>query len=309
MLAEEQAALRRVATLVARGTPPEEVFAAVTEEIGQLLALGFAYLGRFEPDNALTTVAAWGRAADVMPAGTRWILGGKNVSTLVLETGRAVRLDRYADASGPVGDEGRENGFRSAVGTPVIVEGRVWGVIAAASALEETLPTDTEARLASFTELVATAIANAESRAALARLAGEQAALRRVATLVARGAPPEKVFAAVIEEVGQLRCPRRWPTRPSTRGPPLCTLNSTRTTRWYGWRSATTGSEALTPPGDRGWSASATASRRSAARSKSPVPPATAPPCTLRSQPNARTTHGRPDPRSPCPRSLTPASC
>jgi GAF domain-containing protein len=78
---------------------------------------------------------------------------GKNVSTLVFETGRAVRLDRYADASGPVGDEGREKGFRSAVGTPVIVEGRMWGVIAAASALEETLPTDTEARLASFTEL------------------------------------------------------------------------------------------------------------------------------------------------------------
>ena len=168
MLAEEQAALRRVATLMARGTPPEEVFAAVTEEIGQLLALGFAYLGRFEPDNALTTVAAWGRAADVIPAGTRWILGGKNVSTLVFETGRAVRLDRYADASGPVGDEGRENGFRSAVGTPIVVEGRLWGVIGAGSSLEQPLPADTEARLASFTELVATAIANAESRAALA---------------------------------------------------------------------------------------------------------------------------------------------
>jgi GAF domain-containing protein len=203
-LAQEQAALRRVATLVGRGTPPTEVFAAVTEEIGQLLALGFAYMGRFEPDRVLTTVAAWGGTSDVIQPGTRWPLGGRNISTLVSETGHAVRIDRYADASGPVGAEGRENGFRSAVGTPVIVEGRMWGVIAAASALDETLPPDTEARLASFTELVAAAIANAESRAALARLAQEQAALRRVATLVARGTPPEKLFAAVTEEVGQL---------------------------------------------------------------------------------------------------------
>jgi signal transduction histidine kinase len=204
LLVEEQAALRRVATMVARGTPPAEVFATVTEEIGQLLALDFAYMGRFEPDSVLTTVAAWGGASDVIQPGARWTLGGKNISTLVSETGHAVRIDRYADASGPVGAEGRENGFRSAVGTPVIVEGRMWGVIAGASALEETLPTDTEARLASFTELVATAIANAESRAALARLAEEQAALRRVATLVAHGTPPEKLFAAVTEEVGHL---------------------------------------------------------------------------------------------------------
>jgi signal transduction histidine kinase len=166
-LAEEQAALRRVATLVACGAPPEQVFAAVTEEIGQLLALGYAYMGRYEPGGGLTTVAAWGRAADVIPAGRRWILGGQNVSTAVFETGRAVRIDDYVDASGRIGVAGRGNGFHSAVGTPVIVEGRLWGVIAVASALEEALPADTEARLASFTELVATAIANAESRAEL----------------------------------------------------------------------------------------------------------------------------------------------
>src|SRR6202043_2496662 len=107
-------------------------------------------------------------------------------------------------SSGPLGAAAREAGIRSAAGTPIIVEGRLWGAIFAGSILEQPLPPDTEARLASFTELVATAIANAESRFALARLAEEQAALRRVATLVARGTAPEEVFAAVASEVGQL---------------------------------------------------------------------------------------------------------
>ena len=153
----------------------------------------------------MTSVATWGRAGERFPVGSRWPLEGHNVSTLVFETGRPARIDRYADSSsGPLGAAARETGIRSAVGTPIIVEGRLWGVIFAGSTLEQPLPPDTEARLASFTELVATAIANAESRAALARLAEEQAALRRVATLVARGAAPEEVFAAVAEEVGQL---------------------------------------------------------------------------------------------------------
>ncbi len=94
-------------------------------------------------------------------------------------------------------------GIRSAVGSPILVEGSLWGAILAGSTLEEPLPADTEARLASFTELVATAIANTNSRAALGRLAEEQAALRRVATLVARATPPAQVFAAVAEEVGR----------------------------------------------------------------------------------------------------------
>ena len=87
---------------------------------------------------------------------------------------------------------------------PISVEGRPWGLILVAYTRDQQLPADTEARLASFTELVATAIANAESRAALARLAEEQAALRRVATLVARGAAPEEVFAAVTDEFARL---------------------------------------------------------------------------------------------------------
>ena len=204
-LAEEQAALRRVATLVAQATPPQEVFAAVAEEVGQLFRVELATLCRYEPGRMWTPVTTWGPAGKNLPAGIRWPLEGHNVSTLVFESGRPARIDRYADSSsGPLSAAPREIGIRSAVGTPVIVEGHLWGVIFAGSTQEQPLPLDTETRLASFTELVATAIANADSRAALAQLAEEQAALRRVATLVAQGTPPQEVFAAVAEEVGRL---------------------------------------------------------------------------------------------------------
>jgi signal transduction histidine kinase len=204
-LAEEQAALRRVATLVAHATAPEAVFAAVAEEVGQLLPVDSATMGRYESDGTLTFVAHWGHAVARFPVGTRRALGGHNLGTLVFETGRPVRIDRYADSSsGALGVVVREAALRSAVGTPIVVEGRLWGLIAAGSSLEQPLPPDTATRLSSFTELVATAVANSEGRAALARLAEEQAALRRVATLVAHVAPPEQVLAAVAEEVGRL---------------------------------------------------------------------------------------------------------
>jgi signal transduction histidine kinase len=204
-LVEEQAALRRVATLVAQATPPEEVFAAVAEEVGQLLHVELATLVRYEPGRMATPVTTWGPADKSLPVGIRWPLGGHNINTVVFETGRPARIDHYAESSsGPFSAPPRETGIRSAVGTPVIVEGRLWGVIFAGSTREEPLSPDTETRLASFTELVATAVANTESRATLARLAREQAALRRVATLVATGARPEEAFAAVAREAGRL---------------------------------------------------------------------------------------------------------
>jgi signal transduction histidine kinase len=204
-LAEEQAALRRVATLVAQGEPPKAVFAAVAEEVGRLFRVELATLFRYEPGGTATSVTTWGPASTNLAVGVHWPLEGHNVTTLVFETGRPVRIDRYADSvSGPLGLAVRETGIRSAVGTPVIVQGQLWGVTFAASTLEQPLPPDTETRLATFTELVATAIANTDSRAALARLAQEQAALRRVATLVAQATPPEQVLAAVAEETGRL---------------------------------------------------------------------------------------------------------
>jgi signal transduction histidine kinase len=204
-LADEQAALRRVATLVASGTPQEEVFAAVIEEVVRLLGADLAVMGRYGSDATLTSVARSGGSGDYLPVGSRWKLGGKNLGTTVFETGRPARIDGYSDtASGSLGSAIRNAGIRSGVATPITVEGRLWGMIAAGSILQVPLPEETEARLADFTELVAMAIANAESRAELARLAGQQAALRRVATLVARGTAPEEVFAAVIDEVMEL---------------------------------------------------------------------------------------------------------
>ena len=203
-VAEEQAALRRVATLVARGAAPEQVFAAVTEEFARLVPVDVAAMARFEPDGTLVYVASWGRGVDFIPVGSRWTVDGKNIVTDIVETGRSARVENQAGATGSLADLIRAMGIRSLIGTPVVVEGRLWGSIGAGSTLEEPLPLDAEARLASFTELMATAIANAESRAALARVAGEQAALRRVATLVARAAAPAEVFAAVSEEAGRL---------------------------------------------------------------------------------------------------------
>jgi GAF domain-containing protein len=203
-LAAEQAALRRVATLVAGGTAPEGVFAAITEEVGRLLPVDFADMSRCEPDGAVTFVAAWGSTAAVFPVGSRWVPEGYNLCSLVLRTGRPARIDSYADGSGPIDVALREGGVRSGVGTPIIVEGRLWGVMAAGSSREEPMPVDTEARLTQFTELLATAVSNAESRAGLARLAEEQAALRRVATLVAQDVPSSELFRAVAREVGTL---------------------------------------------------------------------------------------------------------
>ena len=218
-LAEEQAALRRVATLVAQGDAAGGGVrggrrggrAAVSRRAGRAC-------GRYEPGRTVTPITIWGTAGRNLPVDNRRPLEGRNIITLVFETGRAARIDRYAESSsGPMGAAARERGIRSAVGTPVIVEGRLWGLIFAGSTLEQPLPPDTETRLASFTELVATAIANADSRAALARLAEEQAALRRVATLVARATPPQEVFAAVAEEACLLagRCRGPGPIRPA----------------------------------------------------------------------------------------------
>jgi PAS domain S-box-containing protein len=167
-LAAEQAALRRVATLVANGVPPAELFAAVAEEVGQLLPVEHALMGRYEPDDTVTFVAGWSKAGDPQAVGTRHALEGRNVGTFVFTTGWSGRIDNYAEASGPLGAFARERGFRSSVGTPIIVDGRLWGVMLAVTILDESLPPDMEARLADFTDLVATAIANAETGAQLA---------------------------------------------------------------------------------------------------------------------------------------------
>jgi PAS domain S-box-containing protein len=202
-LAREQEALRRVATLVARATSPEEIFASVTEEAGRLLGVDLAVLARYDGGTE-TIVAGWAASGDLGGIGRATVLGGRNVSTLVHETRRPVRIEDYGDATGEIAAVRRAWGVRAIVGVPISVEGEIRGVVAVASTTDSPLPLDAEERLASFTELLAIAYANAEARAALRQVADEQAALRRVATLVARGTAPDLVFAAVAEEVGTL---------------------------------------------------------------------------------------------------------
>jgi signal transduction histidine kinase len=167
-LANEQAALRRVATLVARDVPPGEVFDAVAMEVGKLLDTDVTVVGRYDGDGAATAIGCWSASPGGVPVGTRAAVGGRNVLTLVAETGRPSRMDGYEGASGEAAEIARRHGWRSSIAAPVSVEGRVWGVMLVATQRPESFPAGAEERLAAFTELVATAIANAESRSELA---------------------------------------------------------------------------------------------------------------------------------------------
>ncbi|HEY2958974.1 MAG TPA: GAF domain-containing protein [Actinomycetota bacterium] len=203
-LAEEHAALRRVATLVARGTSPAAVFAAVAQEVAQVLHLRNAAVCRFDDQGRTLTILAVQDDHPHSPQpGTRWPLDGPSMAAEVLRTGRPARVEDYTDLPGSIAARVRAAGLNRVAGAPIVVDGRVWGLISTSSP-ESPFPERVEERLAEFTELVATAIANSQAREQLARLAEEQAALRRVATLVAEGAPPAEVFQAVSVEIARL---------------------------------------------------------------------------------------------------------
>ncbi|WP_082974926.1 GAF domain-containing sensor histidine kinase [Mycobacterium sp. E3247] len=168
VLAEQQAALRRVATLVARGVRPSDVFPAVAHELARSLGVANASLWRYENDGTATLVAARDDPVQVaqMPVGSRWSLGGQNIGAMVADSGQPARMDSHDTAIGDVAALIRRLGLRSGVGAPIVVEGRLWGVAVVGSAAEP-LPPDTEQRIGEFSELVAAAIANAEAHAAL----------------------------------------------------------------------------------------------------------------------------------------------
>ena len=201
-LADEQAALRRVATLVAYGATPDQVFAAVAREVSRALELPLVEMCRYEPDGTATVIGATGEHP--FRPGTNWPLDGPSLTALVRRTERTARIDDYAGVSGKIGDAAREAGVHAGVAAPVVVDGRVWGVVSAGGGSSVRLPLDAETRLSQFTELLAMAIANTQTREELRRLADEQSALRRLATLVAEGAQPAVVFDAVCQETGRL---------------------------------------------------------------------------------------------------------
>ncbi len=164
LLVNEQAALRRVAGLVAREPSPGEVFAAVSEEVGKLLAIDMTALLRYETDGTATVVGAWSATGRQTPIGARLPLEGDSVAAEVLQTSRPARIDSYAKSAGALATYLRDLGVRSSVGSPIVVEGHLWGVMVGASVSDEPIAAGTESRLDEFTELAATAVANAQSR-------------------------------------------------------------------------------------------------------------------------------------------------
>jgi signal transduction histidine kinase len=175
----------------------------VAQETANVLDVPLTSVVSFDPDGSATQVGAWG-PENPFPVGTRWMLDERSVSGSVWRSGRPARVDDYSHVSGEIARGLGDVGIQSAVGAPIVVDRGVWGVLMALSSADTPLPEGTEVRLAGFTELVATAISNTQARDDLSRLAQEQAALRRVATLVAGGADPQQVFDAVCEETGVL---------------------------------------------------------------------------------------------------------
>src|SRR5947209_1427962 len=203
-LADEQTALRRVAELVAAGAPETRVFDAVAEEACRLLGGHFTALLRYEPDGPVI-LAMQGAAAveHVMHVGMRIAAKGDGVAQRVQATAQAARIDSYRPVPGWNAGVARDLGLTSGVGAPIITEGQVWGAITVLGS-GPPLPASAEARLEMFAKLAAMAISNAQARADLTVLADEQAALRRVAELVAREASPDAVLKAVAVQASQL---------------------------------------------------------------------------------------------------------
>jgi signal transduction histidine kinase len=201
-VAEDHAALHALARLVAQGVDPEEVFAAVADQAAEVLGADIAAIDRFDPDDVVTLVAVRGAAGDVPAIGSRTPTASTGNAARVRATGRPARIDEYTEAYSSIG---YRSGFRAAVSVPITVGGGLWGVMTVASKGKVgRFPEGTEERLAAFTDLAVLAIANAKARQDLAMVAEEQAALRWIATLVARGAQPEVVSSAVAEELGRL---------------------------------------------------------------------------------------------------------
>jgi signal transduction histidine kinase len=206
-LAREHAALRRVATLVAEGASAHELFAAVAREVSEVLGIPVVGLHRFEADRTFTMMGIAGQTN--FTVGSRWPVEEEGLAGMILAAGHPARKDDYTTMSGPLGAAMRDDTMISTVGVPIGVEGAIWGFMVGAARPGMPIPDGIEERLARFTELVATAIANSQARAHLAQLADEQAALRRVATLVARRVSPDVIFSAVAEEIARLfDCPQ-----------------------------------------------------------------------------------------------------
>lgn len=167
-LAAQQAALRRVATLVARGADPPEVFGVAVTELARSLAVDQVTLLRFEPDDTCVVLAACDRPGKPsLSPGERLPMAGDSVSTRIRRLSAPARIEDYDEATGPIANRLRALGVRSATGVPLIVDGAVRGALLVGCLDSEAIAADLDAHVGDFADLISTAIANAETRAAL----------------------------------------------------------------------------------------------------------------------------------------------
>jgi signal transduction histidine kinase len=217
VLADQQAALRRIATLVARAVAPYEVFSAVTEELARCLGVTHATLVRYAADGSAVLLASHDDRGPQkkIPIGKRFSFDGESVPAMVFRTGRAARRDSHEDSPTPDIQYLHELGLRSGVGVPIIVGGRLWGAANVGSSRHEPLPPNTEARVGDFADLVATAIANADARAELtasrARIvAASDAARRRFERDLHDGAQQRLVSLGLQLRTAEASLPPEW---------------------------------------------------------------------------------------------------
>jgi PAS domain S-box-containing protein len=168
-LVEEQAALRRVATTVASGADQARVSAVVTEEVGRLLGAHTSNMLRYESDGTAVVTGGWsiGGVRNV-PVGMSVALDGPTVAAEIRRSGLPERIDSYEGVPGSTAELLRDLGFRSSIGAPIKLGGRLWGAVMVSTVQEQPFPTGSEPRIADFAELVALAIANAEAHQELA---------------------------------------------------------------------------------------------------------------------------------------------
>jgi PAS domain S-box-containing protein len=207
--AAERAALQRVAALVAQGTRPDEVFAAVTAELRRLLSVAACMLARYEADGSTTILSdAVDMGAGLEP-GTVLCWQPGTPGATIRESALPVANSDVAILPSPLRERVERLGVTESVKVPVIVDGQMWGFLSVS--WRDAAPPEVESRIARFTELVTMAINNADGRVRLrasherlAAYADEEAALRRVATAVAAGASTTAVFDTVTVELRTL---------------------------------------------------------------------------------------------------------
>ena len=215
-LLAEQAALRRVATLVAGDPDPRQLFDGVCEEVARVLGVDSANALRYEDDGTQTVVGAWAAGgAPWFPTGENVPVDGETVSGKIRRTGRPARVDDYAGVRGDLVQRLRAVGIQSAVGAPVRFAGRMWGSIVASSGRTHAFPAGAENRLADFSELVTAALANVDAREHLAAsrariVEAGYAERRRLGRDLHDGAQQELVGAVISLKLAQ----RRWEQAP-----------------------------------------------------------------------------------------------